>query len=35
VRYFEMLVIETSIEPMLKRFANYSPPPSKWQVPKP
>jgi len=34
-RYFQMLVIETSIEPMLKRFANYSPPPQKWQVPKP
>jgi hypothetical protein len=29
-----MLVIETEIEPMLKRFANYTPPPQKWQVPK-
>jgi len=34
-RYFEMLVIETSIEPMLKRFAAYSPPPQKWHAPKP
>ena len=34
-RYVEMLVIETEIEPMLKRFANYTPPPQKWQVPKP
>ena len=34
-RYFEMLVIETSIEPMLKRFATYSPPPQKWHAPKP
>jgi uncharacterized protein (TIGR00730 family) len=33
-RYVEMLVIETSIEPMLKRFASYTPPPQKWQVPK-
>jgi uncharacterized protein (TIGR00730 family) len=33
-RYFDMLVIETEIEPMLKRFANYTPPPQKWQVPK-
>jgi hypothetical protein len=29
-----MLVIETEIEPMLKRFVNYTPPPQKWQVPK-
>jgi len=34
-RYVEMLVIESEIEPMLKRFANYTPPPQKWQVPKP
>ena len=34
-RYVEMLVIEREIEPMLKRFANYTPPPQKWQVPKP
>jgi uncharacterized protein (TIGR00730 family) len=34
-RYVEMLVIETSIEPMLKRFAAYAPPPQKWHVPKP
>jgi uncharacterized protein (TIGR00730 family) len=34
-RYVEMLVMETEIEPMLKRFANYTPPPQKWQVPKP
>ncbi len=33
-RYVDMLVIETSIEPMLKRFATYTPPPQKWQVPK-
>jgi len=33
-RYFDMLVIETEIEPMLQRFANYTPPPQKWQVPK-
>jgi uncharacterized protein (TIGR00730 family) len=33
-RYVEMLVIEASIEPMLKRFASYTPPPQKWQVPK-
>jgi uncharacterized protein (TIGR00730 family) len=33
-RYVEMLVVETSIEPMLKRFASYTPPPQKWQVPK-
>jgi uncharacterized protein (TIGR00730 family) len=32
-RYFDMLVIETEIEPMLKRFTNYTPPPQKWQVP--
>ncbi len=30
-----MLVIETEIEPMLKRFAKYTPPPQKLQVPKP
>ncbi|WP_024513879.1 TIGR00730 family Rossman fold protein [Bradyrhizobium sp. Tv2a-2] len=34
-RYFEMLVIETSIEPMLQRFATYSPPPQKSHAPKP
>jgi uncharacterized protein (TIGR00730 family) len=34
-RYVEMLVIETSIEPMLNRFASYTAPPQKWQVPKP
>jgi uncharacterized protein (TIGR00730 family) len=34
-RYVEMLVIESEIEPMLTRFANYTPPPQKWQVPKP
>ncbi len=34
-RYVEMLVIESEIEPMLKRFANYTPPPQKWEVPKP
>ena len=34
-RYVEMLVIESEIEPMLKRFANYKPPPQKWPVPKP
>jgi len=34
-RYVEMLVIERQIEPMLKRFATYTPPPQKWQVPKP
>jgi uncharacterized protein (TIGR00730 family) len=34
-RYFEMLVIETSIEPLLKRFATYSPPPQKLHAPKP
>ncbi len=32
--YSEMLVIETSVEPMLARFSAYSPPPRKWQVPK-
>ena len=30
-----MLVIETKIEPMLERFASYTPQPQKWQVPKP
>jgi len=34
-RYVQMLVIETEIEPMLQRFATYTPPPQKWQVPKP
>jgi len=34
-RYVEMLVIERQIEPMLKRFATYTPPPQKWQAPKP
>jgi uncharacterized protein (TIGR00730 family) len=34
-RYFEMLVIEGAIEPMLKRFETYSPPPQKWESPKP
>ena len=34
-RYVEMLAIETEIEPMLRRFAKYTPPPQKWQVPKP
>ncbi len=34
-RYVEMLVIESEIEPMLKRFANYTAPPQKWEVPKP
>src|SRR5579871_707815 len=34
-RYVEMLAIETEIEPMLRRFASYTPPPQKWQVPKP
>ena len=34
-RYYEMLVVETSIEPMLKRFDAYMPPLKKWQSPKP
>ena len=34
-RYVEMLVIDSEIEPMLKRFADYTPPPQKWEVPKP
>lgn len=34
-RYVEMLVIESAIEPMLQRFATYTPPPQKWDVPKP
>jgi uncharacterized protein (TIGR00730 family) len=34
-RYFEMLVIESAIEPMLERFASYSAPPQKWDAPKP
>ena len=33
-RYLDMLVIENEIEPMVKRFVNYTPPPQKWQVPK-
>jgi uncharacterized protein (TIGR00730 family) len=33
-RYFDMLVIDTEIEAVLKRFAGYSPPPRKWQIPK-
>jgi uncharacterized protein (TIGR00730 family) len=33
-RYFDMLVIDTEIEAVLKRFAGYSPPPRKWQTPK-
>ncbi len=32
--YAKMLVIETSVEPMLTRFASYSPPPHKWHAPK-
>jgi uncharacterized protein (TIGR00730 family) len=34
-RYVEMLVIERTVEPMLQRFASYTPPPRKWEVPKP
>jgi uncharacterized protein (TIGR00730 family) len=34
-RYFEMLVIETSVEPLLQRFATYSAPPQKSHAPKP
>lgn len=34
-RYVEMLVVESSVEQMLRRFASYTPPPKKWEVPKP
>jgi uncharacterized protein (TIGR00730 family) len=32
--YSKMLVIETSIEPILRRFSTYSPPVQKWYAPK-
>ncbi len=34
-RYVEMLVIESAVEPILARFAAYTPPPRKWEVPQP
>jgi len=33
--YFEMLLVEPSIEALLGRFKTYRPPPQKWQSPKP
>jgi uncharacterized protein (TIGR00730 family) len=33
--YFDMLIVEPAVEPLLTRFKTYSPPPRKWQAPKP
>jgi uncharacterized protein (TIGR00730 family) len=33
--YRDMLVVEPSVAPLLGRFQTYSPPPRKWQSPKP
>jgi uncharacterized protein (TIGR00730 family) len=33
--YFDMLIVEPALEPLLRRFKTYSPPPRKWQAPKP
>jgi len=33
--YFDMLIVEPAVEPLLMRFKTYSPPPRKWQAPKP
>lgn len=33
--YRDMLIVERAVEPLLARFKTYSPPPRKWQAPKP
>ena len=33
--YFDMLIVEPAVEPLLMRFKTYSPPPRKWRAPKP
>ena len=33
--YRDMLLVEPTVEALLTRFKTYSPPPRKWQAPKP
>jgi uncharacterized protein (TIGR00730 family) len=33
--YRDMLIVEPAVAPLLARFQTYSPPPRKWQAPKP
>jgi uncharacterized protein (TIGR00730 family) len=33
--YLDMLIVEPTVAPVLDRFRTYTPPPRKWQLPKP